>query len=67
MVVGDTSALHMGGGQTHNVPEGTIWSDPLSDSTKAVPGKGGVFSDIAGDFGLAPWGEIRKNWRRMLP
>lgn len=68
LVVGDASAHH-GGGTAHNLPEETIRSEPVSEGAKAepyLPGTGGVFSDIAGDFGLASWGEIRKNWRRML-
>ena len=68
LVVGDVSARH-GGGPTHNLPEETIRSEPVSEGTTAEPyhpGMGGIVSDIAGDFGLASWGEIRRNWRRML-
>ncbi len=69
LVVGDATAFH-GGGPTHNLHEETIWSDePSPESAKAeppLPDKEGILSDIAGDLGLAPWGEIRKNWRRML-
>ena len=67
LVVGDASAHHVGG-PTHNLPEETIRTE-VSEGAKAepsLPGTGGIFSDIAGDLGLGSWGEIKKNWRRIL-
>ncbi|KAF8625823.1 hypothetical protein AX15_005203 [Amanita polypyramis BW_CC] len=69
LVVTDANAHHAGAPthlQLENVasrpeaaPKNTT-PEPCPPETRGIP------SDIAEDLGLAPWEEIKKNWRRVL-